>query len=326
MGHELPTELALAVQDLAAGRRARSTLAARSSGISEGYRGRAPSAGLIASAHDVIAYLLTRLPATFAAVATVLEELRERAPDFRPASVLDAGAGPGTASWAAVEAWPDLGSISMVDGNAPFLDAAKRLSRSSGNAALGEAQVLRGDLARPGLDGGMFDLVVAGYALTELGDEQLPTAVDALWQACRGALAIVEPGRPRDYQRLMALRERLIAAGAQVAAPCPHQLACPLLAPDWCHFSVRLTRSRDHQRVKGASLGYEDEKFSYIVVTRPGIGVRPAPGRVIGPPVSTKVSVTMPVCGPGGAGTRVVPSRERAAFKAARKLRWGSAI
>lgn len=325
MGHQLPAELALAVQDLAAGR-ARSTLAARSSGISEGYRGRAPSAGLITSPDDVIAYLLTRLPATFAAVATVLEELGKQAPEFRPANVLDAGAGPGTASWAAVEAWPDLGSVSMIDSNAPFLDTARRLSRSSGNVALAEAEVLTGDLARPGLDGRIFDLVVAAYSLTELGDEQLPTAVDALWRACRGALAIVEPGRPRDHQRLMLVRERLIAAGAQVAAPCPHQLACPLTAPDWCHFSVRLTRTRDHQRLKGASLGYEDEKFSYLVVTRQSVGAWPAPGRVIGPPVSTKVSVTMPVCGPDGAGTRTLPSRERAAFKAARKLRWGSAV
>ncbi len=44
------------------------------------------------------------MPGCYAAVARVLDELRLRLPDFAPRSMLDFGAGPGTAIWAAREA------------------------------------------------------------------------------------------------------------------------------------------------------------------------------------------------------------------------------
>lgn len=317
----LPGELAQAVRDLAAGR-SRAALAARSSLISERYRGRGPSAELIAARDDVIAYGLSRLPATYAAISTVLAELRERAPGFQPAQTLDAGAGPGTASWAAAAAWPGIASVTMMDRNRQFLDVAAELAKASGSEALAGARMLEGSLGRaPPLEG-EFDLVIAGYALTELSDDDLADAVDELWRCCRGALVLVDPGRPRDYVRLMQMRDRLIDAGAQVIAPCPHRHACPLVGPDWCHFSVRLARSRDHMRMKGASLGYEDEKFSYLIVARLGIGAA-APGRVIGPPAVNKFSVTVRVCAPEGARDMVVAKREADAHRLARKLSWG---
>jgi ribosomal protein RSM22 (predicted rRNA methylase) len=77
-------------------------------------------------------------------------------------------------------------------------------------------------------------------------------------------------------------------------------------------------------RMKGGTLGYEDEKYSYLVVARPGIGDR-APGRVLRRPEENKFSVTLAVCAPDGLEARVVPSRDKAAFKAAKKLDWGDA-
>ncbi len=47
------------------------------------------------------AYMAARMPACYAAVFTVLQELRVRLPAFQPVSLLDFGAGPGTAIWAA---------------------------------------------------------------------------------------------------------------------------------------------------------------------------------------------------------------------------------
>ena len=47
------------------------------------------------------AYVASRMPGCYAAVLTVLQELRMRLPAFQPASLLDFGAGPGTAIWAA---------------------------------------------------------------------------------------------------------------------------------------------------------------------------------------------------------------------------------
>ena len=108
-------------------------------------------------------------------------------------------------------------------------------------------------------------------------------------------------------------------------APCPHERACPLVEPDWCHFSVRLNRSRDHMRMKGGTLGYEDEKFSYLIVGRAGTGAR-AEGRVLRRPEENKFSVTLAVCAEEGLEQRVIPSRDKPAFKRAKKLDWGDAV
>ena len=148
---------------------------------------------------------------------------------------------------------------------------------------------------------------------------------EGLWARTAGVLVIVEPGRPRDYQRLMLVRERLVSLGGDLLAPCPHNRPCPLVAPDWCHFSQRLARTKDHMRLKGASLGYEDEKFSYLVLARPGIGAS-ASGRVIKPTAENKFSVTLELCAEAGLEQRVVPSRDKPAFKAAKKLDWGDAL
>src|SRR5579864_5072081 len=71
--------------------------------LSARYRdeGTARARPLIRSEDDAAAYAAYRMPATFAAVFAALTALRTSAPDYRPSSLLDAGAGSGTASWAA---------------------------------------------------------------------------------------------------------------------------------------------------------------------------------------------------------------------------------
>ena len=92
----------------------------------------------------------------------------------------------------------------------------------------------------------------------------------------------------------IALRQQLIASGAHVAAPCPHDGACPLAAPDWCHFTQRLPRLRAHMQIKGAELPFEDEKFSYVALTRTPVARRFA--RVLAQPVVSKVEVSAKLC------------------------------
>src|SRR6202049_1570927 len=81
--------------------------AARAALISQTYRDGGNS-GAISSEADALAYALARMPATYAAVTASLNALREVRPDFAPASLLDVGAGPGTAAWAATEAFSSL--------------------------------------------------------------------------------------------------------------------------------------------------------------------------------------------------------------------------
>lgn len=315
----LPSELQGAIAHLAEGV-GRQALVERSGRISADYRARRTSAS-VGNADDVLAYALSRLPATYAANEDALTRLAERAPDFAPKTLLDLGCGPGTASWAAIEAFPSIERATLIDSNANFLGVARDLAAE--HPVLAGASFVGGNLAVP--PAGQFDLVVVSYALTELSNPA--AAIARIWESCGGVLLIVEPGTPRDHQRLMDVRARLIEGGAAVAAPCPHNAPCPVAVPDWCHFSVRLSRTRDHMRLKGGTLGYEDEKFSYLAVARPEVALESPRARVLARPVETKFDVTLKLCQPDGAlAHRPVPKRDAAAYRAIRKAEWGDAI
>ncbi|MFX6186343.1 small ribosomal subunit Rsm22 family protein, partial [Acinetobacter baumannii] len=60
-----------------------------------------------------------------------LNALTEIRPDFAPTSLLDVGAGPGTASWAAAEAFPSLHEFTLLDANEALRTLALDLTRRS---------------------------------------------------------------------------------------------------------------------------------------------------------------------------------------------------
>lgn len=316
---DLPAPLRAAIERELQGV-SRKDLAARAERTSQAYRAGRGSAGVIQERSDALAYALARLPATYAACAAVLGEAQAMAPGFAPQSLLDAGAGPGAASWAAAEAY-DLVRVTWLDASPPFLALATRLA-AEGPAPLAAAEQLRADLTAAG-PWPRADLVMASYALAEIPAPQQAGVVGRLWDACEGLLALVEPGTPAGSARVLAGRQALIAAGAEILAPCPHAGPCPLSAPDWCHFSVRLPRSRDHRLAKGAAAPFEDEKFAYLVAARPGIAAAPRPGRILKPPRPGKAGLAFQVCGPDGLEVRTVTKRDKAAYATARRLGWG---
>lgn len=316
-----PQELTAALERLL-DERSRKSLAERAARISSVYRAGGETAQAILDEDDALAYALYRLPATYAATIHALGRLGERAPEFSPRRMLDLGAGLGTASRAAREIWPRIEKITLLDRSAPFLALARRLA----GEALSTAEIVAGDLAAPPALGGPFDLVVASYALTEIAEESLASALDAAWANCSGALVLVEPGTPRDHARLMRMRERLVAAGARVSLPCPHSAPCPLAAPDWCHFSVRLARSRDHKLLKGADAPFEDEKFAYLVATRAAAEIAPAPARLLARPQLLKHGLRIKLCSAAGIEEVTMAKRDKRRFAPIKKKDWGDEV
>lgn len=321
MSPELPAALHHAIAGLLEGV-SRNELAQRSARITEFYRSGSGSSHAVVDARGVIAYLVARLPATYAAMSHALSEISLRAPGFSPTSLLDAGAGPGTASWAALQAWPTIPVIRMLDDKQDFLDMAARLA--AGHPALATAQRIRGGLNDPRLP--HSDLVIASYVLAELAESGIAAAVSALWAACTGMLVLVEPGTPAGHRRILECRETLLAHGARIVAPCPHAMPCPLRAPDWCHFVQRLPRTRDHLAVKQASVPFEDEKFCYLVVARDGIDFAGASARVLAPPRQGKAGIELKLCESGKVDNRTVTKRQTQDFSYYRRLRWGDAL
>jgi ribosomal protein RSM22 (predicted rRNA methylase) len=297
----------------------RKGLAERFSRIAEQYRRGGASHPVVVSEADVAAYVFSRLPGTYAAAETVFEKIAERAPGFAPRRVLDVGAGPGGASWAAAACWPSLEAFVLIDANPAFLAAARTLAAESGVAGLAGAAQIAGDFTR--LDAPAADLVIASYALAEIEEAKVGPTAARLWRACEGVLVLIEPGTPAGFARILAARAALIAEGAHVLAPCPHDGVCRMQPPDWCHVTRRVARSRDHKLVKGASRPFEDEAFAYIAASRFPAERRGA--RVVSSVRLSKVGAGFTACTAQGLERRTVPSRDRAAFAKARRLDWG---
>jgi ribosomal protein RSM22 (predicted rRNA methylase) len=265
----------------------------------------------------VRAYLAARLPATLAASRAVLTELARRRPGRRPASLLDLGAGPGPATWAALEAFPTIIRIDLVERSTLMIQAGRRFAAAGPAAALrpagGSATVLAAEGPAAALraarwhHGGaetppavLADLTVAAYLLGELPAPARQGALTAWWQVTAGDLVLVDAGTPAGYQRILTARQVLLDAGATITAPCPSDGACPLPAGDWCHFARRIERSALHRTLKDADLGHEDEKFAYLVASR-GAPAHAA-GRVLRAPTSAPATSGSP-CVSRTAGT-----------------------
>lgn len=320
MRGDLPAALRTGLEALVAAFPGRD-LAAASTRLSEHYRsGRGTR---LPAPVDVAAYAVARMPATYAACAHALSEAAARA-SFAPRTLLDIGAGPGTATWAAAEAYPSLQAARLVDSHPGMVSAGKALARH-GTGMVATAEWIATDLAglRPDL---AADLVIASYALNELSVTDAIQAAAQLYNRCGGLLVLVEPGSKSGFAMLAKVRSALVSAGGRIVAPCPSDGPCPMADPDWCHFSARLPRLRAHKAAKSADAPFEDEPFSYLVVARPGIAIRPAEGRVLRRPHSAKPGTTFSLCTPAGLETRFVASRDREAHRLSRRLVWGDAM
>ncbi|MFF8829205.1 small ribosomal subunit Rsm22 family protein [Streptomyces sp. NPDC015131] len=288
------------------------------------YRGTVPTgAPVLRDRADVAAYAAYRMPATFEAVRAALDALREAAPEWVPATHTDLGGGTGAASWAVAEAWDGAARSTVLDWAEPALELGRELAAASGVPALKDAGWQRARIGTA-LRVEPSDLVTVSYVLNELTEQDRDAAVTEAARAAR-AVVIVEPGTPDGYARVIAARDRLIAAGLTVAAPCPHSGACPIEpGADWCHFAARVSRSSLHRQVKGGSLAYEDEKFAYVVATR--FPVVPAPARVVRRPQIRKGQVLLELCAEdGGLRRDTVTKRHGALYRAARDASWGDA-
>ncbi|WP_020115958.1 small ribosomal subunit Rsm22 family protein [Streptomyces canus] len=284
------------------------------------YRGATPTdTPILRDRADVAAYAAYRMPATFEAVHAALEALAEAVPDWTPADHTDVGGGTGAATWAVTATWPGDRAVTVLDWSDPALALGREIA-----AAHPTLKHTRWQRARIGQDLALpaTDLVTVSYVLNELTPADRTALVDTA-AASAQAVVIVEAGTPAGYARVIEARDRLIAAGFRVAAPCPHSAACPIVpGEDWCHFSARVSRSSLHRQVKGGSLPYEDEKFSYVAATR--LPATPVPARVIRRPQIRKGQVLLDLCEPDEqVARRTVTKRHGDLYKAARDAAWG---
>ncbi len=255
-----------------------------------------------------LVYLGARMPATYAATRKALQNVSLKG------HLLDLGAGPGTASWAALDLFPEIEKITLIEKSRDAIQLGKKLSAS--HPKLKESVWLEQTLDAPIPKA---DAAILSYVLGELREPQ--QIIEKCWSAV-DTLIIVEPGTPKAFQKLLKVRDQLIDQKAHIIAPCPHAKACP---NDWCHFSARVERTRLARLLKEGTLGFEDEKFCYLIVSK-----TPEPrgpkvcGRVIRQPLKLSGHVRLSLCSEEGVLKEKTVSRKDGEFyREARDLNWG---
>jgi ribosomal protein RSM22 (predicted rRNA methylase) len=215
-------------------------------------------------------------PRTGAALAKILAQT----PLPRPRRVLDLGAGTGAVGQLVGARWPAAEQVAV--------------DRVAGPGIL-RADVTRG--IRPAGVEGRFDLVVAAHLLNELSlDVDGRARLVAGW--CRellepdGTCILLEPALRETSRALLAVRDRLVAAGLFVVAPCLLQGPCPALVRerDFCHASA-----------DPIAAGRSRVDFSYLVLRRQGVVVADRSlFRVVSDPLKDKGRLRLYGCGPTG--------------------------
>ncbi len=323
----LPSRLRNAIEQETS-RHSLSQLAKAAAELSDRYRNQRRVADRFIStdAHRS-AYIAVRMPATFAAAREVFTEIRRLEPDMPINSLLDLGAGTGAAAWAAIQVFDEIRRITLVEQDHELARLGKSLAESAGIEVLRDADWQARDLTTLA-EFADHDLVVFSYSLGEIKQGVARKVLNSAWRAAQQAVLIIEPGTSKGFETILAFRDELIEAGGHIIAPCPHQRACPMRSADqpvgdWCHFAARFERSSRHRRIKGAELGYEDEKYSFIAVSKSTIQATPA--RIVRRPTRGAGYSQIKLCSKEGLVDLTVTRRDGEKWKRARKSDWGDA-
>lgn len=290
--------------------------------LSSQYRAKGRGRPQLTGAHRA-AYLRTRLPATYAAISRVFREAKLRLPQLRIENVLDLGAGPGTAMWAAAEEFPNLTQVKLIEDSDEWVEIGRRLAAHSTSAAVRSADWQQGSIIGE-MSVETYDLVVMSYVMNELPTIERFRAALAAWERTKNLLAVIEPGTPEGFANIRSIRRGLISRQAHLAAPCPHENECPMAAADWCHFSERLERTSKHRSAKGGDLGYEDEKYSYVIFARQPIALPTA--RVLRHPRKHSGHIEIELCAVEGLKRETLSRKHGQRYQAAKKADWGETL
>ncbi len=273
------------------------------SALSSSYKTKNTSDPIFADDAKKLAYLGVRFPATYAAVKEVLKQL----PDFQCDTLLDLGAGPATATLAV-----NPSKAILIEKSREAIALGKQLLDKKHEWICGDLKKME---SFP-----KADLCIASYALGEI--KPLAPLLEKLWESNISLIAIIEPGTPAGYQTILKARAFFLENGGHILAPCPHAKPCPLKEGNWCHFSTRLERTKLHRFLKEGSRGFEDEKFSYLIVSR---HLREqGHDRILRHPFKGSGFVKLNLCTTDGTNVeKTISRKDKDLYSKSRNAKWG---
>lgn len=292
---------------------------------------------LVYSLAEAGAYLTDHMPGSFAILTRVFAEVEELLPDFTPQSMLDFGAGPCTALFAADNLWGDgvVREVLAVEPSSSMTEVAQAMTKWDPRVNY------RRYLSR-GRESAAYDMVVAAGSLNCLEDpRERRSIIRSLWKnvADGGLLVVTETGSPLGFELVKEARSVVLVddlVPGKMVAPCPHAHACPMTGTgNWCHFKQRVQLLREQGKA-GVLQNHQDIPYSFAVFQKQAsVGCsfdQPSPpgtegpwGRLVRKPRKKGGHVILEICSPSGSLDELTVSKSRGKdwYTSARKARWG---
>ena len=275
---------------------------------------------LLSKEKEALAYSIMRMPATFCAVTTALRHTLNIANNCNIETVLDVGAGTGAATWAINE---------LINPNQIICLEREEAMRNVGQALMKhleekeKVQWINEDITSTQHIKGA-DLIISSYMINELKQEERKKVIKKLLELESKMILIVEPGTPEGFKNIKEIQKIALEMGAYIIAPCTHQQICKLTENDWCHTTIRVERNKTHKLLKSADAPYEDEKFSYIAISKQNLGT--AKSRILRHPIIETGKITLKLCTNGNIEQKTITKKEKEQFKQAKKKKCGDSI
>ena len=270
---------------------------------------------------DTISYSVIRMPATYSAIRTCLEKIKE-IHDFEINSLLDIGSGTGAAEWAVIDTF-DVKDIVCLEREKAMRELSQKYF--SYNEDLKNVKFIDADILNEQLNFSK-DLCVLSYIINELSEENRLKVIEKVLNYTNKVLLIVEPGTPEGFKNIKKVRDYAFENGYEIIAPCTGFFGrCDIPENDWCASSVRVQRSKEHKYLKDAEIGFEDEKFSYVAISmkKGCFNVNDNSKRILRHPKIQNGRIEVKSCKSGEIKEEVITKKDKELFKALKKKNIG---
>ncbi len=259
---------------------------------------------------DSAVYAISRMPATYAVIYTLLKNLIEQEKIIKISSIIDIGSGTGAGFFACKELFD--AKISLFERDKNMIDVFNQFETG--------VDVSKFDLVKDNIDE-KADLVMTSYVFSELSEEGRKVGLKKMLDVSNRYVLLIDTGTPRTYENFMKLKKLVYELGYSVSAPCLHQ-KCGL-KNDYCQFYARIERSGLMKMAKNAILSYEDEKYFYLLIDKKVEEIVDARdlGRVIYRPKITTNFVELKLCAKDGVIYKNFTKKDKELYRKARKIK-----
>lgn len=271
------------------------------------------SKSLIETKSESVLYAISRMPATFSVIYTLMNQLAEQGLIDGIESVLDVGSGTGAGYFALKEIDSKL-KIDLVERDQNMINVCENLLDNE--LKVNQADIIRDDIKIKA------DIVLTSYVLSEMKEQDRLNSVLKLLNMSNKYLLIIDTGTPRTYENMMTLKRFVEDKGFNIIAPCMSK-KCGL-KNDYCQFFARVERSALMRQAKAGELSYEDEKYFYLLISKE---TQLKNGqRVIRRPVIKPNNIELMLCTNEGVKKSNFTKKNKELFKQAKKSKINDVI